>query len=1132
MTSINLKDCFFDNETAEVAEPSSEEGNAQIRELLSMAQKLEGNGNLAARRAEIKDGYKKLGLPNGRRVLLLLLTLNGQDLFDALLGAGALGRVIEERSGITFFGLSIIIAYVSLFLPPKVIRNIVAMCRLLFTNAIERKNESMARLLRCSKNTIRAGSSELFRNGLTKPGEGGNAPGAGRPSFKASFEGIMTNLLIAVTGLDEEAIGKACVRYNVERMISDQSQDNDQMYSKIATGESITNDFQSLTALVSDVQAKISEALSATPNKEAIALKKLKAEVGRELDRLQKEMDKVSEWSDACSRNIETPGDGNTAPSTPEEQAACYMKSLKSRALPQVLSEIINLFTERCRRLSEAFAQTEEMDGPSRYYHLVKKASRINLRSFINKLFDLWEVYGALEKDIGAMADDFSSHLANGKQEDQKEEKGAYDILEVDAASLHKEALEALARISGKLNDSQENKPKDVNRAARSLEKLSELFGGERFQSILSSGDPELKCILVPLLHYLKSSCSHWMACFGKGSTAVKGASSATKEIDSERFRQGLDYFVGQLNSYFDDQEKARAGMSPETSAPGSVDGSDAAAPVSEQDMLMASREEARKAISQLLEKIGQLRQDLEDSQERRVHRKNSKESAIQGAQGFLCTLSDRLESDRKSIEETEKPWVIKSLTGVVLWISEYLDSRLMKWDKDDNGCRKISYTIANKIAASLSSQGSIAYLKAEWERLDGFYDGSIANPESPGRFIGIEEAGVCAEWFAPGTVLSPAERCKLVKKLWSQGMDPRQPSTWIGYIVEQEYARNYGDPTDKMKCCRITRSELLNAFHCLTGVTCSEETLWSIFTKDMHYSGRECAKLDQIGEPSKYRDEQFRHIKDKEEKADRDRTLIISVDTKAFLLLGRLKHDSGRIMCRKDGRVYRVLDHDFALKLRQIYPHGTSLVDDSRLDESAVLHPIGAYCLNYGTGYVSLVLGKDTAESVCNLIRMIIDSKRETMPELDTVLIMCDGGGSNMANGIAWQAELLKLADEKNVTLDVMHFCPGCSRHNPIEHRLFSALSNNWKGKPFIDIEHVLGYVNSTRNRSLTVRGWFDSKRYYTNAEKKKLGMKVLNRSELNKLAGDRITHEFPEGDMYKWNYVVRPSADKSPVA
>ena len=1131
MTSIDLKDCFFDNKTAEAAETSSEEGNAQIRELLNRAQKLEGKGNLAAHEAEIKDGYQKLGMPNGRRLLLLLLTLNGQDLFDALLGAGALGRVIEGHSGITFFGLSIIIAYVSLFLPPKVIRNIVAMCRLLFCNAKERKNESMARLLRCSKNTIRAGSSELFKNGLTKPGEGGNAPGAGRPSFKAYFAGIMTNLLIAVTGLDEEALGKACVSYNVERVISDQNQDNDQMFAKIATAESITNDFQALTALVSDAQAKIMKALSAAPNKEAVALKKLKADLGRELDRLQNEMDKVSEWGDASSKDTETSSGGNTAPTTPEEQAACYAKSLKSQALPQVLSEIIDLFTERCKRLLEAFVETKEMDGPSSYYHLVKKAKRINLKSFINKLSDLWEVYAALAKDIDAMVDDFSSRLANGEQEDQKEKAGAYDILEVDVASLHKEALEALARITGMLNGSQGNKPKDVKRAALSLEKLSELFSGERFQSILSSGDPELKCILIPLFHYLKSSCSHWMSRFDKGSTAVKGASSAAKEIDSERFRQGLNYFIGQLNNYFDDQEEAKAGMSPETIIPGSVGGSDKAVPVSEQDMLMASREEARKAISQLLEKTGQLKQDLEASLEKRIQRKNSRESAIQGAQDLLCTLSDRLESDRKSIEETEKPWVLKSLTGVVLWISEYLDGRLMKWDKDDNGCRKISYTIANKIAASLFSQGSIAYLKAEWERLDGFYDGSIANPESPGKFIGIEEAGVCAEWFMPGTVLSPAERCKLVKKLWSQGKDPRQPSTWIGYIVEQEYARNYGDPTDKMKCCRITRSELLNAFHCLTGTTCSEETLWSIFTKEMHYSGRQCAKLDQIGKPSKYRDEQFQHIKDKEEKADRNRTLTISVDTKAFLLLGRLKHDSGRIMCRKDGRVYRVLDHDFALKLRQIYPNGTSLVDDSRLDENAVLHPIGAYCLNDGTGYVSLVLGKDTAESVCNLIRMIIDSKRETMPELDTVLIMCDGGGSNMANGVAWQAELLKLADDKNVTLDVVHFCPGCSRHNPVEHRLFAALSNNWRGKPFIDIGRVLGYVNSTRNKSLTVRGWFDSKRYYTNAEKKKLGMKVLNRSELDKLAGDRITHEFPEGDMYKWNYVVRPSADKRSV-
>ena len=379
---------------------------------------------------------------------------------------------------------------------------------------------------------------------------------------------------------------------------------------------------------------------------------------------------------------------------------------------------------------------------------------------------------------------------------------------------------------------------------------------------------------------------------------------------------------------------------------------------------------------------------------------------------------------------------------------------------------------------------------------------------------------------------MSPEARCKLILKLWRDGKNPRKIETWINYIISDEYDRNYGDPSDRVKCCRITRAQLMTSFHCLTGMTCSDETLWTILTKDMGYTGRQCGKLDQVGKGSKHRDEQFRHIQKKRDQADPRCTLVISIDVKAFLLLGRLKHDNGRIMCRKDGRVYRVLDHDFALKLRQIYPHGTLLVDPSRLDESAVLHPVGAYCPQDGTGYVALVLGKDTAESVCNLISTVIDIKRKTMPNLDTVLIMADGGGSNMANGVAWQSELCKLADSKNVTLDVMHFAPGSSKHNPVEHRLFSEISRNWSGKPFIDIEHVLGYVNSTRNKSLTVQGWFDTRRYETNAEKKARGEKPMTRGQLDKKFGDRITHEYPDGEMYKWNYTVRPSSAQKATA
>ncbi len=1130
---LNLFDDVVQDESEVSDNKPSEETSAQIRDFLNRTTKLEKEN----RSEDAKKEYVKLGKPDGGLIVHVLMELKGNALCDALHGITALGRMLEGCEGIPLFALSIVLAYLKLFLNPRVVRSVLILFRILYyKDGGSRKLGKFSKGMRCSKNTVRDAMKEVMANGLARPGEDGNAPGSGRPSIKKSFAGIITSILISVTGLDEEDLDKQCSYYYVESRMPVQKKDGEEIVNKIHTLESVTADFTSLRALYDEIDVRIEHAKQAVDGKEAIGLKKIKQDLQGAMAKLDIKMKEVTGWADTDDGETTIEGAVDTGnkdvtantgtddgEGDPSSELVRLENSLKVQILPQVLGGIIKLLSGRCEGILKAFTETE---GKTSYY--LEKAVRreAKLKSLENELGSFLEDYDQLIKHIKATVPRYLSNKAGNGPSEGDGQINRYDIRTADMLGLFEQVVKDLNNMTEqfatvKSDDAQ------IGKASDRLKKLSELLASESMQQLISAQEQGTRFILLPMLHYLESSCRHWGNCLSEGSYQAGAGRKVAKAILSEEFQKGLGYFLEQLNDYVQQQQEAAA-TTPQREEDAQEGTQEDTACFSEPDAveLQKRREEAMAAVLRTQEMIRLLVLDLEDSLSARKMRKNSKESNIPEARTFLESISRHLQEELENMGKKENIWHARALAETAGWISEYIEGRLVKWDKDEEEKRRaINYSTANQFAGSLHTKAAVAYLDAAWEQLDGIYQGTI-QPDALGRYIGMEALGATAEWFAPDTVLTPEARCMLVLKLWNQHQDPRDIETWIEYVVNGEYDRNYGDPSDREKCCRITRKELLTAFHCLTGTACSEETLWNIFTNDMGYSGRQCAKLDQVGTPSKHRDEQFRHIQQKQAEADPEHTLVISVDTKAFLLLGRLKHDNGKIMCRKSGHVYRVLDHDFALLLGQIYPNGTVLVDKSRLNEKAVLRPVGAYCPQDGTGYVALVLGKDTAETVCNLIEKVIDIKREKMPQLDRVLILADGGGANMANGVTWQEELLKLADKKNVILDVSHFSHGTSKHNTVEHRLFSALSNNWKGKPFIDIEHVLSYVNSTRNRSLTVQGWFDTKRYLTNKEKKDAGLPVTTRAELEKKADGRIIHEYPKGEMYKLNYTVWPSS------
>ncbi len=131
--------------------------------------------------------------------------------------------------------------------------------------------------------------------------------------------------------------------------------------------------------------------------------------------------------------------------------------------------------------------------------------------------------------------------------------------------------------------------------------------------------------------------------------------------------------------------------------------------------------------------------------------------------------------------------------------------------------------------------------------------------------------------------------------------------------------------------------------------------------------------------------------------------------------------------------------------------------------------------------------------------------------PEAERLLITADAGGSNGARVRLWKLELQKLADETGLRIAVCHFPPGTSKWNKIEHRLFSLISQNWRGKPLVSHEVIVHLIAATTTRTgLRVHAELDEGSYPT-------GQKVTDQE----LAAIRLRRDKFHGD---WNYPILP--------
>jgi Rhodopirellula transposase DDE domain len=239
-------------------------------------------------------------------------------------------------------------------------------------------------------------------------------------------------------------------------------------------------------------------------------------------------------------------------------------------------------------------------------------------------------------------------------------------------------------------------------------------------------------------------------------------------------------------------------------------------------------------------------------------------------------------------------------------------------------------------------------------------------------------------------------------------------------------------------------------------------------------------------------RDAQFRHINRVAQRAVRAGEPVISVDTKKKELVGDF-HNAGREW-RPRGEPELVRVHDFK---------------DAELGKAI---PYGVYDISADQGWVNVGIDHDTAQFAVNSIRSWWEHLGQPRyPHATRIQITADCGGSNGNRTRLWKVELQKLADDTELEIAVCHLPPGTSKWNKIEHRLFSFITMNWRGKPLISLETIINLIGATTTRTgLEVYARLDDRTYPDKVRVSDAELKAVN------LRGDRFHPE--------WNYTVKP--------
>ncbi len=297
------------------------------------------------------------------------------------------------------------------------------------------------------------------------------------------------------------------------------------------------------------------------------------------------------------------------------------------------------------------------------------------------------------------------------------------------------------------------------------------------------------------------------------------------------------------------------------------------------------------------------------------------------------------------------------------------------------------------------------------------------------------------------------------------------------------------GDPMSPLRwCCKSTRNiekALKDKGHKISYRVIGE------ILKNMGYSLQSNRKTDE-GKQHPDRDEQFHYINDTVKAYIKQGQPVISVDCKKKELIGNYKNIGSE--WQPEGNPEKVKVYDFVDK------------------EKGKAAPYGIFDIKNNEGWVNVGISSDTAQFAVNSIRTWWNNMgQESYPNVKQILITADGGGSNGSRNRLWKKELQSYANETGLEVTVCHLPPGTSKWNKIEHRLFSYISMNWRGKPLISIEVIVNLIASTKTKEgLRVKTSIDKRSYQT-------GIKVTDK-EFNEINIEK--NEF-HGE---WNYKIKP--------
>ena len=310
-----------------------------------------------------------------------------------------------------------------------------------------------------------------------------------------------------------------------------------------------------------------------------------------------------------------------------------------------------------------------------------------------------------------------------------------------------------------------------------------------------------------------------------------------------------------------------------------------------------------------------------------------------------------------------------------------------------------------------------------------------------------------------------------------------------LGELEKLVEATTRGDPESPLLWTARSLRNLVEAM-AEKGFKLSPSTL-SRLLKKLGYSLQSNKKrLEGAQHPD--RNAQFEHISEKVRRQDQKGDPAISVDTKKKELVGSYKNAGKELRPVADPESVNV--HDF-------------------VGEQGKAAPYGVYDLAENEAWVSVGISHDTGEfAVASIRAWWKEMGSGVYPDAGSLLITADGGGSNGYRLRLWKVELQKLADELGFPISVCHLPPGTSKWNKIEHRLFSFITKNWRGKPLVTHQVIVELISATTTKAgLTVRSRIDETEY-------KKGIRISDRQmEGINLHPDRFHGE--------WNYTIHPS-------